>query len=197
MAARVGAEQISRPTGRHKSEGHLSLGNGLPAESINRMSMAEQFHFFWSGVFSQWHPSPFMIDGVWYTCAEQYMMAEKARLFGDAVAESRIMGTTDPSDQKRYGRQVRGFVKQQWDAVARDVVYRASVEKFRQNPDLLELLLSTEGKTLVEASPYDTVWGIGLDRTDLRARNRSTWQGTNWLGECLMKARAALQGYMV
>lgn len=155
--------------------------------------MPEQFTFFWSGPFSQWHPSPFVIDGTTYNCAEQYMMAEKARLFGDAEAEARIMSAADPADQKRYGRQVRGFEKGQWDAVARDIVERGSYAKFTQNPDLRRTLLETRGTTLVEASPKDTIWGIGVAKDDPRAQNRSTWQGLNWLGAVLTTVRGRIQ----
>lgn len=149
----------------------------------------ERFTFFWSGPFSQWHHSPFVIEGVTYNCAEQYMMAEKARLFGDAQAEARIMASPDPSDQKRFGRQVQGFSEEKWNAVARDIVKRASQAKYEQNPDLRDVLLATEGTTLVEASPHDRIWGIGLRKEDPRAQERSRWLGTNWLGEVLTEVR--------
>ncbi len=151
--------------------------------------MAEKFTFFWSGPFSQWHPSAFQIDWVWYNCAEQYMMAEKARLFSDAEKEKRIMSAVDPSDQKRYGKQVKDFDKEKWDAVARDIVGRGSYAKYTQNIDLKITLLNTAGTTLVEASPKDQIWGIGLHRTDPRCRSRDTWLGSNWLGETLTKTR--------
>jgi ribA/ribD-fused uncharacterized protein len=155
--------------------------------------MAESFHFFWSGPFSQWHPSVFEIDGVTYSCAEQYMMAEKARLFEDEAREAMIMSTTEPSDQKRYGRMVQGFDNEVWLANAKAIVMQASLAKYGQNPDLLKVLLATDGKTLVEASPEDRLWGIGLRKTDPRAQKRSTWKGKNWLGDVLTEARGLLQ----
>lgn len=151
--------------------------------------MSEKFTLFWSGPFSQWHPSTFKIDGVTYNCAEQYMMAEKARLFSDKSTEAKIMSTSDPDSQKRFGREVRGFNVGRWDAVAQDIVYRASKAKFTQNADLKTILLATVGTTLVEASPHDTIWGIGLRKEDPRALDRTKWYGTNWLGEALTKAR--------
>lgn len=151
--------------------------------------MSEKFTLFWSGPFSQWHPSTFVIDGVTYNCAEQYMMAEKARLFGDKSAETRIMSTSDPSDQKRWGREVRGFDVTKWNAVAQDIVYRASMAKYTQNDDLKYILMRTIGTTLVEASPTDTIWGIGLRKEDPRALDRSQWRGTNWLGDALNRVR--------
>jgi len=151
--------------------------------------MAEHFHFFWSGPFSQWHPSPFIIDGVAYSCAEQYMMAEKARLFGDTKREAMIMATTSPEDQKRYGRMVTGFDDKVWKANAKAIVKRGSVAKFEQNADLKAHLMDTGRLTLVEASPHDRLWGIGLRQTDKRALLRTTWQGKNWLGEVLTEVR--------
>jgi len=149
----------------------------------------EKFTFFWDGPFSQWYPSRFKIDGYHYTCAEQYMMVEKARLFDDKDAALMIMATSDPKEMKRLGRSVKGFNADKWNSVAKDVVFRASMAKYAQNPDLKVLLLATKGTTLVEASPYDKVWGIGLPRDDPRAEDRSRWQGTNWLGETLTLVR--------
>ncbi len=156
------------------------------------MNTTERFTFFWSGTFSQWQHSPFQLDGVWYNCAEQYMMAEKARLFGDTQAEARIMSAADPSDQKRYEREVIGFDIAKWVKVAKDIVYRASYAKYTQNPDMRQELLATAGTTLVEASPEDHIWGIGLRKSDPRALNRKQWKGTNWLGETLTKVRDEL-----
>jgi len=149
----------------------------------------EKFTFFWSGPFSQWHPSPFHLDDEWYNCAEQYMMAEKARLFGDLEALKKIMSAVDPADQKRYGREVKKFELVQWNRYAKNFVYGANLAKFTQNEDLKQELLATAGTTLVEASPEDTVWGIGLRKDDPRAQSRETWLGTNWLGEVLTKVR--------
>jgi ribA/ribD-fused uncharacterized protein len=151
--------------------------------------MEEKFTFFWSGVFSQWHPSPFQIDEIWYNCAEQYMMAEKARLFGDNGALQKIMSSVEPYDQKRYGRTVIGFDPEIWNKHAKDIVYKASYAKYTQNEYFKKELLATEGTILVEASPEDRIWGIGLRKTDIRALKRETWNGTNWLGETLTKVR--------
>jgi len=149
----------------------------------------EKFTFFWSGPFSNWHPSPFVIDGIVYNCSEQFMMADKARMFGDTNSLNRIMSAVDPSDQKRYGRNVQNFVKEKWDAVARDIVYQGCYAKFTQNADLKKELIATVGTTLVEASPEDCIWGVGLRKNDPRAQKRETWLGTNWLGEILTKVR--------
>lgn len=155
--------------------------------------MTESFHFFWSGLFSQWYPSPFVIDGIQYGCAEQYMMAEKARLFDDPVREKIIMETGSPALQQRFGRQVVGFDKAVWDAHAKPIVKRASMAKYQQNADCRAALFATGTKTLVEASPVDKIWGIGLRKDDKRAKKRSTWKGMNWLGQVLTEVRNELQ----
>ena len=152
----------------------------------------ERFTFFWDGPFSQWHRSPFMLDSARYLAAEQYMMAAKARLFGDDERLSRIMAAEEPSDQKALGRSVRGFDRRAWQKVARDIVYRGNRAKFSTHRDLLALLLATEGTTLVEASPFDTIWGIGLAEDDPLASDRSAWRGMNWLGETLTRLRGDL-----
>ncbi len=151
--------------------------------------MAERFTFFWNGPFSQWHKSRFELDGRVYNTAEQYMMSEKARLFGDEEARERIMATSDPRKQKAIGREIKGFDTALWQAQARDIVYRGNRAKFTADPALLDTLLATEGTTIVEASPLDTIWGIGLAEDDPAALDRATWRGTNWLGEVLTRLR--------
>jgi len=168
---------------------------GLPVGECTKIvteSEDEEFFFFWHGPFSQWHKVAFAVDGVKYNCAEQYMMAEKARFFNDAASLKEIMRATDPADQKRLGRNVKNFVKDKWDMVARDIVYKGNYYKFKQNTDLRDALFTTEG-TLVEASPYDQIWGIGLKMNDERALSRKTWRGKNWLGEALTKVRDDLK----
>lgn len=145
--------------------------------------MTERFTLFYGGPASQWYPSQFIIDNIKYNCCEQFMMAEKARLFGDDDALNIIMGTDNPKIQKATGRLVKGFVKETWESNAKLIVYRANLAKFTQNADLLEWLLDKAGTTLVEASPWDTIWGIGLAEDDPDALDRTKWKGTNWLGE--------------
>lgn len=145
--------------------------------------------FFYGGFMSQWHPCKFSINDVEYNCAEQWMMAEKARCFKDSEALQAIMDTDDPREQKAIGRNINGFDKERWESVAKEVVYLGNLAKFTQNPDLLELLEDTEEEELVEASPTDCIWGIGLAEGDPNCYDRSKWRGTNWLGECIMRVR--------
>lgn len=149
----------------------------------------EKFTLFYGGPFSQWFRCKFEVDGVQYCHAEQYMMAGKAALFGDETARDKIMKTSDPQQQKIHGRSVKGFDDATWKAAARDIVYRGNHAKFSQDEELRNVLLSTKGTTLVEASPTDQIWGIGLASYDSRAQNRICWRGTNWLGQVLTQVR--------
>lgn len=154
--------------------------------------MYKRFTFFYGGPFSQWLPCTFEVDGVRYNCAEQYMMAQKARLFGDEPILAHIMNTTDPSRQKALGKTVRGFSKTAWEVVARDVVMRGNLAKFTSSTELCHALMETEGTLLVEASPSDIIWGIGLSEYDPDVNNPACWRGTNWLGQVLTDLREHL-----
>jgi ribA/ribD-fused uncharacterized protein len=153
------------------------------------------FVFFWQPpcVYSQWTPARFTVDGVGYGCAEQFMMAEKARLFGDHESRGRILATSSPKAQKALGRKVSGWDEALWDREKLAIVVAGNLAKFSQNPDMLALLLATGDKQLVEASPYDRVWGIGLRADDARVYDRSQWRGENLLGEALVQVRARLR----
>lgn len=149
--------------------------------------------FFWGGIYSQWHRVKFTVGGVTYNCAEQFMMHQKAVMFGDVANASRIMAEKDPRKQKALGRKVEGFIKDQWDKAAISIVTQGNIAKFEQNPSLLKQLLATEDKLIVEASPKDDIWGIGLDEYDALRTPQSEWKGTNWLGISLMAARTHLR----
>lgn len=144
------------------------------------------------GCLSQWWPSPFTVDGVGYASAEHWMMAGKARLFGDAEAEERIRAAASPAEAKKLGRTVRGFDDRVWAARRTELVVEGNVAKFGQDPALRRFLLATSSRVLVEASPRDRVWGIGLSAADDRAADPARWPGLNLLGFALMEARARL-----
>jgi ribA/ribD-fused uncharacterized protein len=113
-------------------------------------------------------------------------------LFGDEHAAARIRATTDPAKAKALGREVQGFDEQRWTAERFRIVVTGNLAKFGQHPDLREYLRSTGDKVLVEASPEDRVWGIGLAATDARAADPRTWRGQNLLGFALMEVRRRL-----
>ncbi|WP_237322253.1 NADAR family protein [Streptomyces sp. JJ36] len=144
------------------------------------------------GVLSQWWPSPFTVDGVQYASAEHWMMAGKARLFGDDAALAAILAARTPAEAKKHGRLVRAFDEERWAASRFDLVVTGNVAKFGQEPALRAFLLGTGNRVLVEASPRDRIWGIGLAASDERAADPARWPGRNLLGFALMEARARL-----
>lgn len=143
---------------------------------------------------SQWYPCSFKDEeGVLYCSAEQYMMAEKARLFEDHDALKLILETEDPKIAKMTGRKVKGFHPLVWDRYKKIIVIRGNELKFSQNKTLKNFLLNTGDKKLVEASPYDKVWGIGMRANDPDVLNEGKWKGENLLGKCLMSVRGILK----
>jgi ribA/ribD-fused uncharacterized protein len=121
------------------------------------------------------------------------MMAKKALAFKDMEAYQEIMATSGPKEQKAIGRRVKNFNAEVWSVISREVVYQANYAKFTQNPHMREELMATGDLEIVEASPEDKIWGIGLHETNPRAWDKSTWQGTNWLGEAIMRVRQTLK----
>ncbi|WP_409469397.1 NADAR family protein [Streptomyces sp. HC307] len=142
---------------------------------------------------SQWWPSPFTVDEVEYATAEHWMMAAKARLFEDAEAERRVLAAAHPAQAKKAGRLVRGFDESIWERERFGIVVEGSVHKFGAHADLREYLLNTGARVLVEASPVDRVWGIGLAADDEAASDPERWRGPNLLGFALMEARERLR----
>jgi ribA/ribD-fused uncharacterized protein len=188
------------------------MADALAARDVRSLAAAvaagarPSYLFFWghtpkvdgavgAWVLSQWYPAPFEVEGVRYFTAEHWMMAEKARLFGDEKARAQILAVHGPGDAKAKGRQIKGFVEELWAAQRFEVVVQGSVHKFSQHRALRELLVEqTAGQVLVEASPVDRVWGIGLAQDDPRAIKPAQWRGANLLGFALMEARARLGG---
>ena len=141
---------------------------------------------------SQWFESPFELNGEIYQTSEHWMMASKARLFGDHEVSMQILKASDPQTAKELGRAVKNFDDRIWKANRRRLVTEGNVAKFEQNEQLKSFLLSTCGIVLVEASPVDSIWGIGLIADDERAKDPMMWQGENLLGFALMDVREKL-----
>ena len=167
--------------------------------------MATKYLFFWGHTpkkagtvgaecLSQWYPAPFEVGDVRFATAEHYMMWGKAQLFGDERTAARIVAAGHPKEAKDLGRTIAGFDEAKWVSERLAIVTAGNVEKFRQNKELLAFLLGTGERVLVEASPLDRIWGIGLAADDERARDPATWRGLNLLGEALMAAREKLRG---
>jgi len=153
------------------------------------MKITDKYVLFWDGVFSQWEPSVFIIDGVTYSSAEQYMMHQKALLFGDKEIAAEVMLVTNPADHKALGRRVKGYDDAIWKRHCLAIVYKGNYAKFTQNKDLGQQLINTGTRTLVEASPVDFIWGIERGENDPLSLDPSAWRGTNLLGSALMLVR--------
>ncbi len=150
------------------------------------------YHFFWSGPFSQWYSSNFFDDaGTLFNTAEQYMMYCKALLFEDYQTAEKIITSKNPAVQKEWGRHVENFDKEIWDQHNMNIVTQGNMYKFQQNENLRKILLGTMNKILVEASPFDRIWGIGYSSEDAMD-NQENW-GENKLGICLMDVRFKLR----
>ncbi|CAM3849957.1 Swarming motility protein YbiA [Vibrio aerogenes CECT 7868] len=163
-----------------------------------------KFIFFWghqkakSGVskscFSQWYSAPFEENGIRFKTAEHYMMYHKAMLFGCPDIGEQIIASSHPNEAKQLGRKVTGFDEAVWHEKRFDIVVSANRLKFSQNPELKDFLLSTGKRILVEASPVDKIWGIGLAADHELADIPAKWKGLNLLGYALMVVRGELGG---
>lgn len=154
--------------------------------------MNDNYHFFWRSGLSQWTLTSFRDEtGLEYNCCEQYMMAQKALLFEDEETFSAIMSSRGPGEQKALGRQVKGYNEDVWCAVREIIVLKGNRFRAQHDSTFRELLLSTGDTTLVEASPFDRIWGIGYNKETALA-NIDNW-GLNLLGKTLQKLRAELR----
>lgn len=158
---------------------------------------------FWrpEAYLSNWHsPSPFRLigahsDHIFYN-SEAAFMYLKAIHFFDTASADKIVNNQDPRACKRYGREVKNFNEAEWQKVRCNIMCEANLPKYMQNPKLSKKLLATGNKTIVEASPVDKIWGIGLAPDDLKARDKKNWQGLNLLGDVLMDVRSILRDHV-
>jgi ribA/ribD-fused uncharacterized protein len=171
---------------------------------LQQQPNAIKYLFFWGhtpkqkgavdkSCFSQWFPAAFTVAGDTYATAEHWMMAEKARLFGNDDVRRRIIAARHPDEAKKLGRQVTGFDPAVWDAQKYEVVVTGNYHKFSQHPALRDYLLTTSDRVLVEASPVDAIWGIGLAADHPDATQPARWPGENLLGFALMEVRDQLR----
>ena len=152
------------------------------------MKITEKYVFFQRGIFSNWTKAPFCdpTNGLAFANSEQYFMYRKAILFGDTEMASEILKQgRSPMKAKVLGRKVRGFDPKKWDEEKYEIMKEANRLKYSQNPDLLKELISFGDRTIVEASPRDHIWGIGLGEDDPGLENEQNWRGQNLLGKVL------------
>ncbi len=162
-----------------------------------------KFLFFWGhtqknpdqidkSCFSQWYQSPFKVEDIIYHTAEHWMMAQKAFLFSDQEIFEKIIEAQNPGKAKALGRSVTGFDQKIWNENRVEIVINGNLHKFQQNPQLKEYLIQTHPRILVEASPVDNIWGIGIAQDNEKIQEVSAWQGLNLLGFALMEVRDLL-----
>lgn len=170
-------------------------------ENIADLAPSSKYLLFWGhqvsntitkSCLSQWWEVDFVIDNINYKSAEHYMMAEKARLFKDDETLQKMLQYKTPAEAKKLGRQVQNFDASRWEQNRYDIVKKANWHKFSQNEPLLAFLLTTKNRILVEASPVDNIWGIGLAADHRDAQNPELWRGLNLLGFALMEVRDEL-----
>ncbi len=166
----------------------------LKYKSQDYLKLYNTYNFFYNGYLSNWAEVPFIDQETYipYNCSEQYMMHQKALLFNDFETAQAIMFKKHPREQKELGRKVRNFDFSIWSSHAQQIVYEGCFYKFTQNKDAYEYLLSTAGTYLVEASPYDTIWGIGIGKDNPKIHDPKNWKGSNWLGQVLTSLREDL-----
>lgn len=164
----------------------------------------QKFLFFWGhkpsrdgsmtkSCFSQWSESEFVVDEILYRTAEHWMMAKKAELFEDTEILQRILVAKSPAEAKELGRKVRNFKREIWDAEKFQLVVEGNQHKFKQHADMQEFLMNTKNRILVEASPVDNIWGIGMAQDDKDILRPDCWKGENLLGFALMEVRLSFR----
>lgn len=164
----------------------------------------QKFLFFWGhrpsrdgsitkSCFSQWFDSPFEVEGIIYPTAEHWMMVKKAKLFEDEEIKAKILTAKSPAEAKKLGRKVRNFKPEVWNVNKFEFVVEGNQHKFRQNKEMRDFLLNTNTRILVEASPYDKIWGIGMTQDHKDILRPDCWKGENLLGFALMEVRDELK----
>lgn len=164
----------------------------------------QKFLFFWGhrpskdgsiskSCFSQWFESPFEVEGITYETAEHWMMVKKAELFEDEEIKAEILTAKSAAEAKKLGRKVRNFKPETWDAHKFEFVVAGNQHKFEQHPEMSEFLLNTNNRILVEASPYDKIWGIGMAQDHKNILRPDCWEGENLLGFALMEVRLSFR----
>jgi len=152
--------------------------------------------FFWGSEFSNWFDCTYKnikYKSITFFNSEQAFMWEKAIFFGDMEMAKKIIETPSPKEAKMLGRKIKGFDAEKWAEVSYQIMVDVNYAKYSQNPRLKKTLLSTDNKIIVEASPYDQIWGIGLSHDDDRVLDESQWRGKNLLGKALMEVRERLK----
>ena len=158
------------------------------------IDITDKYAFFYTEWPSNFFRTSFTYKGQQFFCSEQAFMWEKAIKFNDQETAMKILAVTTPMEAKNLGREVKNYVDSEWDKVRFDVMFDVNMAKYSQNEKLKKKLLDPkfDGKTFVEASPYDGIWGIKLGMGDARLHDDTNWNGQNLLGKVITKVRETL-----
>lgn len=144
--------------------------------------------YFWGSIFSNFHPIEFWHQGNLFANSEQAFMWRKAVFFKDFDTALKILNTTNPQEAKSLGRKVKYYNDVRWNQVREQIMYEVNIDKY-ENEELQKLLLSTKNLIIVESSPVDKIWGVGLSKEDPKILDEKNWNGLNLLGKVLMRVR--------
>ncbi len=142
---------------------------------------------------SQWWMAEFRVEAQPYCCMEQFMMAEKARLFGDKETLEKIMAATVQGKIKALGREVKNFDQAEWDKCKHTIVLTGNFQKFLQNPELKDFLLRTGDKIWWRPAPGTGSGASAWARPTKTRKIPPPWRGKNLLGFALMEVRDELR----
>lgn len=158
------------------------------------MNITDKYVFFWDGPWSNWAESPFEFEGMTFNCVEQWMMYHKAMICGDEESAKEIMATKSPRVQKELGRSVKNYDEKAWSKIRYDIVKQGVWLKIDQNPEFKKQMIEDygNGRTFVEASPTDPIWGIGMGERFEGVEDEKNWKGLNLLGKALTEVAQSL-----
>ena len=145
------------------------------------------------GYLSNWYESPFRFGPLTFPTSEHWMMWQKAAAFRDGDTAGKVLEATSPAAAKALGKQVKPYSDATWSEARVPLMKVGLRQKFIQNERLMNDLLSTGSAALAEASPKDTVWGIGIGKDDSDSADLGKWHGRNLLGITLMEVRSELR----
>jgi ribA/ribD-fused uncharacterized protein len=175
--------------------------NYMLSHKMNQ-EVTDGYVYFWIAKgpsFSNWSVTSFNMNNITFTSSEQAFMYKKAIHFQDHDIARKIISCNDSKMQKSLGRQVKHFVQGEWDRVAKNYMYDVCLAKFTQDKLYKAALLRTGNKILVEASPFDNIWGIGMNSNDIirLGEDPKYWKGTNWLGNVLCRVRSTIVNHQL
>jgi len=170
-----------------------------------RITDTHIYFFSVADVFSNFYPAPFLYrkkvndiltgeitQEYLFNNSEQAYMFEKCMFFNQLELAEKCINEIDPKKVKNIGRSIPNFDAEKWDKISFGVMYNVCLHKYTFNKEAHKTLVDSGDRTLVEASPYDNKWGVGISASDDQILFEENWTGENRLGKVLMKTREKL-----